>query len=246
MSQEFIHGFHSVQAVLLARPKAILEVVYAAERADKRLQDLLEQLEAAQVKIIPTQLKKIDQLFPDATHQGIVAKVRLLEPFGEDKIEQICESVERPRFLILDGVTDPHNIGACLRSAEAAGVHGVIVPKDRSGTLTATARKISSGASEVLPLIKVTNLARTLKHLQNLGIYVVGTAGETDTNIYDFEFPRHCGIALVMGAEGTGMRRLTRENCDALVKIPMAGIVSSLNVSVAAGVCLFEIVRQLS
>ncbi|RIY32727.1 23S rRNA (guanosine(2251)-2'-O)-methyltransferase RlmB [Psittacicella melopsittaci] len=246
MSASVIFGFHAIEALVVARPKAIVEVVYVAERQDQRLQNLLAQLEKLHIKATPSSKEKIEQFVPeDAVHQGVIALVRKLEEFGENHIEEIVSQKEKPFFLILDGITDPHNLGACLRSAEAAGVDAVIIPKDKSASLTAVARKISSGASEVLPVIKVTNLARTLKRLQTYGVWIVGTAGEAQENIYQYQFP-NTGLALVMGNEGKGMRRLTRENCDALVKIPMAGIVSSLNVSVATGVCLFEIVRQLN
>lgn len=245
MSKTVIYGFHSLTALLQARPKAILEVVYDAERRDGRLDELLQALQAHHIKTTPSSREKIQQFVPeDAVHQGVIALVRQLEEFGENYIEEIIQQKEKPFFLLLDGLTDPHNLGACLRSAEAAGVDAVIIPKDKSASLTAVARKISSGASEVLPVIKVTNLARTLRRLQDYGVWVVGTAGEAQENIYTYSFP-NTGLALVMGNEGKGMRRLTRDNCDALVKIPMAGVVSSLNVSVATGVCLFEIVRQL-
>jgi 23S rRNA (guanosine2251-2'-O)-methyltransferase len=144
--------------------------------------------------------------------------------------------------LILDGVTDPHNLGACLRNADAAGVQAIIVPKDNAAQITPTVRKVAVGAVESIPLVQVTNLARTMKHLQQKGVWIIGTAGETDTCLYDVKLTG--SLALVMGAEGKGMRRLTREHCDQLVKLPMAGMVSSLNVSVATGICLFEMVRQ--
>ena len=149
-----------------------------------------------------------------------------------------------PFFLILDGVTDPHNLGACLRNADAAGVQAIIVPKDNAAQITPTVRKVAVGAVESVPLVQVTNLSRTMKQLQQQGVWIVGTAGETDTCLYDVKLSGP--MALVMGAEGKGMRRLTRENCDQLVKLPMAGSVSSLNVSVATGICLFEMVRQRS
>ncbi|RIY37915.1 23S rRNA (guanosine(2251)-2'-O)-methyltransferase RlmB [Psittacicella gerlachiana] len=245
MSASVIFGFHAIEALVTARPKAIVEVVYVAQRNDQRLHNLLTQLENLRIKATPSSKEKIEQFVPEeAAHQGVIALVRKLEEFGENYIEEIVTAKEKPFFLILDGITDPHNLGACLRSAEAAGVDAVIIPKDKSASLTPVARKISSGASEVLPVIKVTNLARTMKRLQDYGVWIVGTAGEAEQNIYEYQFPR-TGLALVMGNEGKGMRRLTRENCDSLVKIPMAGIVSSLNVSVATGVCLFEIVRQL-
>ena len=160
----------------------------------------------------------------------------------EDILSEAERNDESPFLLILDGVTDPHNLGACLRNADAAGVQAIVVPKDKAARITATVRKVAVGAAETVPLVQVTNLARTMKQLQQMGVWIIGTAGETDTCLYDVKLDGP--MALVMGAEGKGMRRLTREHCDQLVKLPMAGSVSSLNVSVATGICLFEIVRQ--
>ena len=164
--------------------------------------------------------------------------------YQENDLPDLIASLDRPFFLILDGVTDPHNLGACLRSADAAGVHAVIVPKDRSAQLNATTKKVACGAAENVPLIRVTNLARTMRLLQEENVWIVGTAGEADHTLFQSKMTG--SLALVMGAEGEGMRRLTREHCDELISIPMAGSVSSLNVSVATGICLFEAVRQRS
>lgn len=243
MSIEVVYGFHTITALVNNRPKALLEVAYDKNRDDKRLVELVERLEDLGVELRPTDRSNIEKLFPDEAHQGIMAKVRTLEPFGEKKLEEICIEKEKPFFLILDGITDPRNLGACLRTADACAVDAIIIPKDRSASLNQAGRKVSCGASEVIPVVKVTNLARTLRKLQDLNIWIVGTAGEAEKDIYETSFPDR-GLALVMGNEGTGMRRLTREHCDELVKIPMLGSVSSLNVSVATGVCLFEIVRQ--
>jgi 23S rRNA (guanosine2251-2'-O)-methyltransferase len=177
-------------------------------------------------------------------HQGIVARVKPGRQYQESDLPDLLESLDSPFLLILDGITDPHNLGACLRSADAAGVHAVIVPRDRSAQLNATAKKVASGAAEHVPLITVTNLARTMRVLQDANVWIVGTAGEADHNLYQSKMTGP--MALVMGAEGEGMRRLTREHCDELISIPMSGSVSSLNVSVATGVCLFEAVRQRS
>jgi 23S rRNA (guanosine2251-2'-O)-methyltransferase len=186
----------------------------------------------------------LDTRQPGVNHQGVVATTQAPAALDEKALKTLIEDLqEPPLLLILNGVQDPHNLGACLRSADAAGVHAVIAPKDRSVGLTPTACKVASGAAETVPLVQVTNLARTLRWLQDeAGIWVVGTAGETDTLLYDADLQGP--LALVMGAEGKGMRRLTREACDALVCLPMAGSVESLNVSVAAGICLFEAVRQ--
>jgi len=173
----------------------------------------------------------------------VVAEVSPSQVWGEPMLDELLDRSEAPPLLlVLDGVTDPHNLGACLRTADAAGALAVIVPKDKSATLNATVRKVACGAAEVVPLVAVTNLARTLEKLQKRGVWIVGTAGEASQELYsqDLSGP----IALVMGAEGKGMRRLTREHCDYLVRLPMAGSVSSLNVSVATGVCLFEALRQ--
>lgn len=176
-------------------------------------------------------------------HQGVIAFVQPSKGVDETELYQLLEGLsEAPLLMVLDGVTDPHNLGACLRSANAAGVHAVIVPKDNSAGLNEVVRKVACGAAELTPLVTVTNLARTLKKLQDLGLWVVGTTGDSQVAIYDA--PLTGPLVIVMGAEGCGMRRLTRELCDHLAYIPMAGGVSSLNVSVAAGVCLFEAVRQ--
>jgi 23S rRNA (guanosine2251-2'-O)-methyltransferase len=192
--------------------------------------------------------KVLDDKSDCEQHQGVVARIRPGKSYTENDLDDILLVAEKkslaPFLLILDGVTDPHNLGACLRNADAAGVQAIIVPKDNAAQITPTVRKVAVGAAESVPLVQVTNLARTMKHLQQQGVWIVGTAGETDTCLYDVKLAGP--IALVMGAEGKGMRRLTRENCDQLVKLPMAGDVSSLNVSVATGICLFEMVRQRS
>ena len=176
-------------------------------------------------------------------HQGVIARGNVPQVKSEAFLDDLLESLEQPPFLlILDGVQDPHNLGACLRTADAAGIHAIIVPKDRSVSLTPTVRKVASGAAQTVPLIQVTNLARTMKLLASHQIWIIGTAGETDATLYQSDL--RGSLALVMGTEGKGMRRLTRENCDALVKIPMQGSVESLNVSVATGITLFEAVRQ--
>jgi len=179
----------------------------------------------------------------NGNHQGVIAEVKVADALmNENQLLELVEEKDNCLLLVLDGVTDPHNLGACLRTADAAGVDAVIIPKDRSATLTAVARKVACGAADYVPVVKVTNLARYLSQLKELNVWIIGTAGEATSDVYQTKFSG--ATALVMGAEGSGMRRLTRENCDQLIKIPMAGSVSSLNVSVATGVCLFEIVRQ--
>ncbi|PLR36342.1 23S rRNA (guanosine(2251)-2'-O)-methyltransferase RlmB [Chimaeribacter californicus] len=241
---EIIYGIHAVQALLERDPQRFLEVFILKGRDDRRLQPLIAELEATGIVIQVANRQWLDEKVEGAVHQGIVARVREGRQYQENDLPALLESVENPLLLVLDGVTDPHNLGACLRTADAAGVHAVIVPRDRSAALNATAKKVASGAAETVPLIRVTNLARTLRLLQESNVWIIGTAGEADHNVYQSKMTGP--TALVMGAEGEGMRRLTREHCDELISIPMAGSVSSLNVSVATGVCLFEIVRQRS
>ena len=213
-------------------------------RDDRRLQPLIAELEATGIVIQVANRQWLDEKVEGAVHQGIIARVREGRQYQENDLPALLESVDTPFLLVLDGVTDPHNLGACLRSADAAGVHAVIVPRDRSAQLNATAKKVACGAAENVPLIRVTNLARTLRLLQEMNVWIVGTAGEADHTLFQSKMTGP--MALVMGAEGEGMRRLTREHCDELISIPMAGTVSSLNVSVATGICLFEAVRQRS
>ncbi|MGO4998089.1 23S rRNA (guanosine(2251)-2'-O)-methyltransferase RlmB [Oceanisphaera sp. W20_SRM_FM3] len=242
MSKELIFGFHALDALLDVHPETILEVWMLKGRDDERLNSLQARLLDVGVKTQLASRSALDNKAKGGQHQGIVAKVQAAPTLNETDLEQLLAGQDTPFLLVLDGVTDPHNLGACLRTADAAGVHGVIVPKDNSASLTPVVRKVACGAAEVVPLFQVTNLARTLRMLQEKGIWIVGTAGEADHSVYQSTFKG--ALALVMGAEEKGMRRLTREHCDELVSIPMAGSVSSLNVSVATGVCLFEMVRQ--
>lgn len=241
---EIIYGIHAVQALLENAPQRFQEVFILKGRDDKRLMPLIKALEAQGVVIQVANRQWLDEKAEGAVHQGIIARVKPGRQYQENDLPDLLAEHERPFLLILDGVTDPHNLGACLRSADAAGVHAIIVPKDRSAQLNATAKKVACGAAENVPLIRVTNLARTLRLLQEANVWIVGTAGEATHTLFERKF--NGPVALVMGAEGEGMRRLTREHCDELISIPMAGTVSSLNVSVATGVCLFEIVRQRS
>lgn len=243
MKQELIFGLHSVQALLKSAPQRVQEIYLLQGRNDQRLQKVVA---SAQINNIPCKLvnrAKLDELVGDENHQGVIAFCEPGETYDEAYLFAMLERLDVPAFLlILDGVTDPHNLGACMRSAEAAGVQAVIAPKDKSAGLTPVARKVACGAAEVLPFIPVTNLARTLKKLQEKGIWLFGAAGEADRSLYETSLTGP--IAILMGAEGDGLRRLTQETCDQLMKIPMAGTVSSLNVSVATGICLFEAVRQ--
>jgi len=239
---EIVFGLHAVQALLDRDPQRFQEVFILKGRDDRRLQPLVKALEAQGVVIQLASRQWLDSQVEGGVHQGIVAKVKAGRQYQEHDLPDLLADLTVPFLLILDGVTDPHNLGACLRSADAAGVHAVIVPRDRSAPLNSTAKKVASGAAEHVPLIRVTNLARTMRLLQEANIWIVGTAGEADHDVYQSKLSGP--MALVMGAEGEGMRRLTREHCDELISIPMAGSVSSLNVSVATGICLFEAVRQ--
>ncbi len=243
MSQllESVYGLHAVEALLRYHPKRVKRIWLADGRGDPRIQVIQRLASAAKVVLESCERSVLDEQV-DGVHQGVLAEVTPSQMLGENMLDELLEGQSAPLLLVLDGVTDPHNLGACLRTADAAGVCAVIIPKDKSATLNATVRKVACGAAEVIPLVAVTNLARTLEKLQKRGVWIVGTAGEATTELYaqDLRGP----LALVMGAEGKGMRRLTREHCDYLVRLPMAGSVSSLNVSVATGVCLFEAVRQ--
>jgi 23S rRNA (guanosine2251-2'-O)-methyltransferase len=242
MSNEFIYGIHAVSAVLEKTPDRLIEVFVLKDRQDRRLLPVLNELQRLGISIQQMSRQALDKKSQGASHQGMMAKVKPAKTLNEHDLDALLTAVEHPLLLVLDGVTDPHNLGACLRNADAAGVTAVIVPKDKSAPLNATVSKVACGAAESVPLVRVTNLARTMKALQEQGVWFVGTAGEATQDIFQSKLTG--SLAIVMGAEGDGMRRLTRETCDALVKIPMSGSVSSLNVSVATGICLFEAVRQ--
>ncbi|MCM2460797.1 23S rRNA (guanosine(2251)-2'-O)-methyltransferase RlmB [Pseudomonas sp. CG7] len=244
MSLEKIYGVHAVEALLRHHPKRVKQVWLAEGRSEPRVQALVEL--ATQNKVAIGQAERRERAaWVEGVHPGVGADVSPSQVWGEAMLDELLDRTEgAPLLLVLDGVTDPHHLGACLRSADAAGALAGIVPKDKSATLTPVVRKVACGAAEVIPLVAVTNLARTLEKLQQRGLWVVGTAGEAEVSIYDQDLPGP--TILIMGAEGKGMRRLTREHCDYLVKLPMAGSVSSLNVSVATGVCLFEALRQRS
>jgi 23S rRNA (guanosine2251-2'-O)-methyltransferase len=243
--RNFVYGLHAVNAVLERAPERLLELWMAQPRDDARARDLRDRAEIAGVRIQSVTGEALAKLVGEVAHQGVVAAVRPLKPWDEhDLIESLTQLKEDPLLLILDGVTDPHNLGACLRTADGAGAHAVLIPKDRSATVDGVVRKVAAGAAEFVPVASVTNLARAIDLLKERGIWVVGTDGEALQTLYGADLKRP--LALVLGAEGDGMRRLTREKCDFLVRIPMAGQVESLNVSVAAGVALFEARRQRS
>ncbi|MEL0153145.1 MAG: 23S rRNA (guanosine(2251)-2'-O)-methyltransferase RlmB [Halieaceae bacterium] len=241
---ETAYGIHAVDVILRRSPERIISLSIQSDRNDKRIQGLVSLAQNQGVAIDRVAKANLDERVSER-HQGVVAVIKPRQIDGgitERDLSSYLKGIDCPLVLVLDGVTDPHNLGACLRSADAAGVAAVIVPKDNSAELNAVARKVASGAADVIPLVRVTNLVRTLRTLKELGIWIVGTTGEADTMVYDQDLS--IPTALVMGAEGPGMRRLTTEACDFLVKLPMAGDVSSLNVSVATGICLFEAVRQ--
>ncbi|MDR2788806.1 MAG: 23S rRNA (guanosine(2251)-2'-O)-methyltransferase RlmB [Candidatus Accumulibacter sp.] len=239
----FIHGFHAVIAKLRHRPQAVLEIFIDADRHDARARDLLKHAELQAVRVVPVDAGRLEGMAGGGRrHQGVVARVS--EESRHVTLPDVLDTLEEPPFLlILDGVQDPHNLGACLRVADAVGAHAVVAPKDRAVGLTQTAIKVASGAAESVPYITVTNLARALRELKERGVWIIGTDGEAGTELYAAQWPE--ATAWVLGAEGDGMRRLTRETCDQLVGIPMLGSVQSLNVSVAAGICLYEARRRL-
>lgn len=252
-TREWIVGIHSVTELLRRHPEDVYELVLQQERTDQRLDE---------VRTLATELGIKTQVMPKAAlekklqgeskgagkrvpvHQGVAALCQYRDTVKDEAfLTKLLDNLDHPPLiLVLDEVTDPHNLGACLRTADAAGADAVIVPKDNSATMNMTVRKVASGAAEKVNLVAVTNLARTLAALQQRGIWISGTAGEADHSLYQADLTGP--VAIVMGSEGKGLRRLTREHCDYLISIPMAGAVSSLNVSVAAGVCLFEAVRQ--
>ncbi|EIJ42622.1 rRNA methylase, putative, group 3 [Beggiatoa alba B18LD] len=241
---DIIFGIHAVQAVLQNDASRILEIWVQEGRQDARIEGLLNQARQHDLTIQTVAKKTLDkQVEEGSNHQGIIARCKAQAMQTQDDLAQLLEQLTVPPFLlILDTVQDPHNLGACLRTADAAGVHAVIVPKDKACGLSPVVRKVASGGAESVPLIQVTNLATTLRWLKEQGVWIIGTAGESQQSLFATELTG--ALAIVLGAEGTGLRRLTQELCDTLVKIPMFGQVESLNVSVATGVCLYEAVRQ--
>jgi 23S rRNA (guanosine2251-2'-O)-methyltransferase len=242
-STQLVFGIHAVSSLLDHHADAVQVLYTLAGRRDKRLQSLVDKAKHAGIPVEECYRADLDARCPQV-HQGIVALSEATNrEYHEQDLDALLDGLDHPPLLlVLDGVTDPHNLGACLRSAEAAGADAVIVPKDKSVQLSPTVRKVACGAAEIVPFVSVTNLARTLQSLQQRGIWVFGAAGEAQQSLYDADLKGP--IALVLGSEGKGLRRLTREHCDSLLAIPMAGEVSSLNVSVSTGVCLFEAVRQ--
>lgn len=240
--ERVIFGFHTVLARLRADPKSVLEVFLDESRKDARAKDFAAAVERAGARLMRVSPTRLDGMAGGGRHQGVAARVEVNTQ--KQTLEELLESLKTPPLLlVLDGITDPHNLGACLRVANAAGANAVIAPKDHAAGINATVSKVASGAAEVTPYFMVTNLARSLADLKDRNIWVVGSDAAAKDDLFSVkELPS--SIAWVLGAEGTGMRRLTRESCDLLVRVPMRGQVESLNVSVAAGICLFESVRR--
>jgi 23S rRNA (guanosine2251-2'-O)-methyltransferase len=242
-----VFGLHAVRTLLQQRPERASLLLLQKGREDARATELLHIAQQAGVRIEWRDARELEKLAGSDHHQGACLQIRAMGALGEGALDELLDrATAPPLLLVLDGVQDPHNLGACLRTADAAGVTAVIVPRDRAAGLSPTVRKVASGAAETMPLIQVTNLARTLRWLKEREIWIVGTDGQAEKSLYaisstgSFKGP----LAIVLGAEGAGLRRLTRESCDALVNIPMRGVVESLNVSVATGVVLYEAVRQ--
>lgn len=245
-NNDWVYGIHTVEVILKSSPDRVQRLLMSKQK-NPRLQKLLELAQRQRIKVETVEASVLEQ-YADGNHQGVCALCRAGEARDEhwlyERISELMQpgAVHKPLLLILDGVTDPHNLGACLRTADACGVDAVIVPKDNSVGMTPVVQKVASGAAENIPLIVVTNLARCMERLQELGIWITGTSDQAEQSLYQLTLDGPA--AIVLGAEGSGMRRLTKERCDQLASIPMHGVVSSLNVSVAAGVCLYEVLRQ--
>jgi 23S rRNA (guanosine2251-2'-O)-methyltransferase len=241
--RHFVYGLHAIAAIIERAPERLLELWLTEGRDHQRIRNLRQNAEAVGLRVQAASADSLAKLVGDVAHQGAVAAVRPLKAWDDhDLLAALGNLTEEPLLLVLDGVTDPHNLGACLRTADAAGAHAVVIPRDRAAPVDGVVRKVAAGAAEFVPVASVTNLARTLDLLKERAIWVVGADGEAPQSIFESDLNRP--LALVLGAEGGGMRRLTRERCDFLVRIPMAGRVASLNVSVATGVALFEARRQ--
>ncbi len=245
MTEQYVYGVHAVTSLLANRHRPIKVVYISQDRIDTRMQDILQLAQQNNIPVERLSAQKMNQRFADAVHQGVVASAGKLPEYVEADLERLLASSKQPcLILILDGVTDPHNLGACLRSADAAGVDFVIIPKDKNASITPVVSKVACGAAESVPLVRVTNLARAMENIKQQGVWIYGAAGEATASVYNLDCK--ASIALVMGAEDKGMRHLTRQQCDGLFSLPMLGTVTSLNVSVATGICLYEVLRQRS
>ena len=242
-SPKVLFGFHAVGVRLKTTPASVIEVFFDPTRRDARMRQFQERAKEAKVKLVEADGMRLAQLAGNHGHQGVVARVHAIDIAKSlDECLEALPEDEPALILVLDGITDPHNLGACLRVADGAGVHAVIAPKDHAVGINATVAKVASGAAETVPYFMVTNLARTLNELKERNIWITGTSDDADKTLYDVDLK--ISTAWVLGAEGSGLRQLTRKTCDQLVRIPMAGGVESLNVSVASGICLYETVRQ--
>ena len=244
MSNKILFGFHAVTVRLKTTPKSVVEIHIDTSRRDQRMRQFVERCTAAGSKLIDSDDTRLQKLCGTHRHQGVVARVEpvALSRSIDDTLDELDAIEGNPLLLVLDGITDPHNLGACLRVADGAGAHAVIAPKDHAAGINATVAKVASGAAETVPYFMVTNLARTLNELKERNIWIVGTSDAAGKTLYQADLTGP--VALVLGAEGAGMRQLTTKTCDELVQIPMRGAVESLNVSVASGICLYEALRQ--
>ena len=244
-SSKVLFGFHAVGVRIKTAPKSVIEVFFDVSRRDARMRRFTDRARDSGIRLIESDGQRLAKMCGSHGHQGVVARVEAIAQVTslDELLEQLEEAdIAQPLLLVLDGVTDPHNLGACLRVADGAGAHAVIAPKDHAAGINATVSKVASGAAETMPYFMVTNLARTLGELKERNIWCIGTSDDAEKTIYDIDLTG--AVALVLGAEGEGMRQLTRKTCDELVRIPMRGAVESLNVSVASGVCLYEALRQ--
>ncbi len=240
---DLLYGIHAVRSLLQRQPERVLEIFCIDSRIDNRVQEIMSLAKAQKLSVQKIAKKQLDQWVPEGQHQGIAARCRPQKLLSEHDIDDLLtQTNSKALFLVLDGVQDPHNLGACLRTCDAVGVTGIIIPQDRAASITPTVRKVSCGASETVPILQVSNLARALNILKEKGVWIMGTAGEAAQSLYQTDLKG--AVAIVLGAEGSGLRRLTAEHCDILMHIPMQGMVESLNVSVAAAVCLYEAFRQ--
>jgi 23S rRNA (guanosine2251-2'-O)-methyltransferase len=243
VSGEYIHGLHAVLAALRASPQRVDALWLDAGRGDERMAAIVRAALTARIKFHRVPRERLDRLAEGAAHQGAVARLRAMPARGENDLAGfLSDQTGVPFLLVLDGVQDPHNLGSCLRTAEAAGVQAVIVPRDNAASLTATVHKVASGAAGRVPVFQVTNLVRALGKLKDAGLWLVGASADAVQSLYDTDL--RGPVALVLGGEGRGLRRLTRERCDVLASLPLQGEAQSLNVAVAAGVCLYEALRQ--
>lgn len=243
MSVQLIYGINAVMMLLSKSPERVQKIILNKTRDDARMRSLRELAGKLELCIEELSSLEIDKSYPDYVHQGVVALISKNVNYVENDIEKLLANCSNNAFiLILDGITDPHNLGACLRAADAAGVDFVVIPKDKSAGITPLVSKVASGAAEILPIVQVTNLARAMQKLKSLGVWLYGTHLEAQQSIYDLDLTG--SVAFVMGSEGSGIRRLTAKECDVLCDLPMSGHVQSLNVAVACGICLYEVVRQ--